>query len=128
MVNEQCHDSLSRVIGNSQARFLEGEDTATYSSLLDKKCGQMKSLLFPQFKANPITGWQIKLPKLGLIPINLYRPIPDGFVVKQVRVLKKARKWFAVVAIGSDLQITLFCHFPRYSINKRFSKATRTII
>ncbi len=78
MVNEQCHDSLSRVIGNSQARFLEGEDTATYSSLLDKKYGQMKSMLFPQFKSNPITGWQIKLPKLGLIPVNLHRSIPDA--------------------------------------------------
>jgi putative transposase len=58
-----------------------------------KKFGQMKSMLFPQFKANPITGWQIKLPKLGLIPINLHRPIPDGFVVKQVRILKKAKGW-----------------------------------
>ncbi len=70
-----------------------------------KKFGQMKSLLFPQFKANPITGWQIKLPKLGLIRINLHRPIPDGFTVKQVRVLKKAKGWFAVVAIQSDIQI-----------------------
>ena len=70
-----------------------------------KKFGQMKSLLFPQFKGNPITGWQIKLPKLGLIPINLHRPIPDGFVVKQVRVLNKAKGWFAVVAIQSDVQI-----------------------
>ncbi len=70
-----------------------------------KKFGQMKSLLFPQFKANPITGWQIKLPKLELIPINLHRPIPDGFVVKQVRVLKKAKGWFAVVSIQSDIEV-----------------------
>lgn len=70
-----------------------------------KKFGQMKSLLFPQFKGNPITGYQIKLSKLGLVPINLHRPIPDGFVVKQVRILKKARKWFAIVAIESDIEI-----------------------
>ncbi len=70
-----------------------------------KKFGQMKSMLFPQFLANPITGWQIKLPKLGLIPVNLHRPIPDGFVVKQVRILKKAKGWFAVVAIGSDIEV-----------------------
>ena len=70
-----------------------------------KKFGQMKSLLFPQFKTNPITGWQIKLPKLGLIPINLHRPIPDGFVVKQVRVRKVAKGWFAVVSIQSDIEI-----------------------
>ena len=96
-----------------------------------KKFGQMKSMLFPQFKQPPIVPpirgdakgrgvWQtgdtssgnkfqrralIKLPKLGLIPINLHRPIPDGFVVKQVRVLKKAKGWFAVVAIQSDVEI-----------------------
>jgi putative transposase len=70
-----------------------------------KKYGQMKSLLFPQFRSNPLTGWQIQLPKLGKVPINLHRPIPDGFVIKQVRVVKKAVGWFAVVAIESDIVI-----------------------
>jgi putative transposase len=100
-----------------------------------KKYGQMKSILFPQFKTNPITGgeavpltsggnlegapcigrkphglalsrhWQISLPKLGKVTINLHRPIPKGFVVKQVRVVKKAIGWFAVVNIQSDITI-----------------------
>jgi putative transposase len=87
-----------------------------------KKFGQMKSLLFPQFRSNPLTGWrsvqgakvtsahnplQIKLPKLGNVQINLHRPIPDGFVIKQVRVLKKAKGWFVVVNIQSDIEIPL---------------------
>ncbi|CCQ60271.1 Transposase [Crocosphaera watsonii WH 0401] len=42
----------------------------------------MKSLLFPQFRSNPLTGWQLKLPKLGKVQINLHRPIPNGFVIK----------------------------------------------
>ena len=58
-----------------------------------RKYGQFKSLLFPQFKESPITGTHLKLPKIGLIPINLHRPIPDGFMVKQVRLLKRADKW-----------------------------------
>ncbi|MGK7875327.1 MAG: RNA-guided endonuclease InsQ/TnpB family protein, partial [Xenococcaceae cyanobacterium] len=58
-----------------------------------KKYGQFKSLLFPQFKENPVTGHHIKLPKIGLILINLHRPMPEGFTVKQVRILKKADKW-----------------------------------
>lgn len=70
-----------------------------------KKYGQMKSILFPQFKVNPITGWQISLPKLGLVQINLHRPIPDGFVVKQVRILKKAVGWFAIVSIFTDVDL-----------------------
>ena len=70
-----------------------------------KKYGQLKSLLFPQFKSNPLRDWTIQLPKLGKVQINLHRPIPDGFVVKQVRVVKKAVGWFAVVAIESDIEL-----------------------
>ena len=69
-----------------------------------KKFGQMKSILFPQFKTNPLSGWQIQLPKLGKVQINLHRPIPEGFTIKQVRVVKKAVGWFAVVAIESDIE------------------------
>lgn len=64
-----------------------------------KKFGQFKSLLFPQFKENPVTGFHLKLPKLELIPINLHRPIPEGFVVKQVRIIKKADRWYASINI-----------------------------
>ncbi|MGB5634469.1 MAG: transposase [Waterburya sp.] len=70
-----------------------------------KKYGQMKSLLFPQFKTNPLTDWSIQLPKLGKVQINLHRPIPEGFVLKQVRVVKKAMGWYAVVAIQSDIEL-----------------------
>ncbi len=77
-----------------------------------KKYGQMKSLLFPQFKTNPLMGslrapsvGQIQLPKLGKVQINLHRPIPVGFVIKQVRVVKKAVGWFAVIAIQSDIEL-----------------------
>ncbi|MEM8777918.1 MAG: transposase [Cyanobacteria bacterium P01_G01_bin.49] len=70
-----------------------------------KKYGQMKSLLFPQFRSNPLTGWQINLPKLGKVQINLHRPIPNGFILKQVRVIKKAKGWFAVISIQSDITL-----------------------
>ena len=70
-----------------------------------KKYGQFKSLLFPQFKESPITGFHIKLPKLGLVPINLHRPIPEGFVVKQVRNIKKADRWYAAINIQCDVSV-----------------------
>ena len=108
-----------------------------------KKYGSMRSMLFPQFKSNPITGsatdvlifnngtlntqqllpptdnlsikgsiiknkrfaWQIQIPKVGKMLINLHRPIPEEFVVKQVRVLTKAGKWYGVVCIQSDVNI-----------------------
>jgi putative transposase len=64
-----------------------------------KKFGQFKSLLFPQFKENPVTSLHIKLPKIGAIPINLHRPIPTGFAVKQVRILSVADKWYASISL-----------------------------
>src|SRR5919202_85861 len=70
-----------------------------------KKYGQLKSLLFPQFKENSVTNFHIKLPKIGLIPINLHRPIPSGFEVKQVRILRKANKWYASISIQCDVTI-----------------------
>ena len=70
-----------------------------------KKLGQFKSMLFPQFKESPIAGFHIKLPKLGLVPINLHRPIPDGFMVKQVRIIKKADKWYASINIQCDVSV-----------------------
>ena len=70
-----------------------------------KKFGQFKSLLFPQFAKNPVTGVHITLPKLGLIPITLHRPIPNGFVVKQVRIINKADKWYASINIQCDVNV-----------------------
>jgi len=71
-----------------------------------KKFGQFKSLLFPQFKHNPVQGVHIALPKLGLIPINTgNRPIPIGFVVKQVRIINQADIWYASVNIQCDVSV-----------------------
>jgi putative transposase len=69
-----------------------------------KKFGQIRSVVFPQFKASPLRGTEIKLPKIGWMPINLHRPIPEGFDLKQVRVVKKASGWYA--------QLILQCEVP----------------
>jgi len=70
-----------------------------------KKFGQYRSFVFPQFKANPVTGWQLKLPKIGAVPINLHRPLPEGFEVKQVRVVCKASGWYAQLILSADISI-----------------------
>ncbi len=70
-----------------------------------KKYGQFKSLLFPQFKENPVTNLHIKLPKIGAIPINLHRPVPNGFAVKQVRILRKADRWYASISLQCDVNV-----------------------
>ncbi len=73
-----------------------------------RKFGQFRSFVFPQFKDNPLTGYHIKLPKIGAVPINMHRPIPEGFAVKQVRILSRCRniQWYVVVTISSPVSVT----------------------
>ncbi len=72
-----------------------------------RKFGQFRSFVFPQFKDNPLTGYHIKLPKIGATAINMHRPIPEGFAVKQVRVLSRCRniQWYVVVTISSPVSV-----------------------
>ena len=72
-----------------------------------KKYGKYQSFLFPQFKENPIKDGVIKLPKIGMLKINQHRPIPDGFNVKGVRIVARARGtiWYAVVTIQCDVKV-----------------------
>ncbi len=87
-----------------------------------KKYGRYQSFFFPQFKENPISGNQtgdtrcggflrtralIKLPKIGEVTINCHRPIPEGFKVKGVRIVARARGtiWYAVVTIQCDVNV-----------------------
>ncbi len=72
-----------------------------------KKFGRYQSFLFPQFKENPIFKGAIKLPKIGKVEINQHRPIPEGFNVKGVRIVSRARGtiWYAVVTIQCDVKV-----------------------
>ena len=81
-----------------------------------KKFGQYRSMLFPQFKSNPVRGNQIKLPKIGLMPITLHRPIPDGFVVKTVRVIRKHSGWYATLCLQIDVDVPEVAPIPGHSI------------
>ncbi len=70
-----------------------------------KKFGQYRSFVFPQFKSNPVNGFEIKLPKIGAMPLNLHRPIPEGFEVKQVRVVFKASGWYAQLILQANVSV-----------------------
>nr|WP_275974480.1 transposase [Argonema galeatum] len=70
-----------------------------------KKHGRMRSFVFPQFKTNPVKGDLVKLPELGWIKLRLSRPIPDGFTLKQVRIVKKASGYFAMLSLQCDVKV-----------------------
>lgn len=72
---------------------------------------RMRSFVFPQFKTSPITNDYIKLPGIGLVKMRISRPIPQGFILKQVRVIRKASGYFVNMSLESDVDIpTPFPH------------------
>jgi putative transposase len=70
-----------------------------------KKTGRMRSFLFPQLGTNPIVVNRVKLPVIGWMKMRLSRPIPDGFELKQVRIVKKASGWYAMLSLQSDVKV-----------------------
>lgn len=70
-----------------------------------KKPGQMRSFLFPQMGINPVQGNKLKLPKIGTVKMRLSRPIPDGFELKQVRVVRKASGWHAMLILQMNVVV-----------------------
>lgn len=70
-----------------------------------KKPGRMRSFLFPQMGVNPILGNRLKLPKIGSVKMRLSRPIPEGFELKQVRVVRRASGWYAMLILQMDVAV-----------------------
>ena len=90
---------LQEVIGQIDSSFKFFKQRGFGFPRFKKK---MRSFCFPQFKDNPIQDGEIKLPKIGRVTINQHRPIPDGFVVKQVRVVNKASGWYVICTIQGE--------------------------
>ncbi len=70
-----------------------------------KKKGQLRSFVFPQLKGDIIQNGKVKLPKIGQIKIRYSRPIPEGFVVKQARVVKKASGFYVILVCQLDVDV-----------------------
>ncbi|AFZ51784.1 transposase [Dactylococcopsis salina PCC 8305] len=66
---------------------------------------KMRSFVLPQVKPDCIQGKTITLPKLGKLKLVLSRPIPEGFVPKQVRVIKKASGYYANIILQLDVNV-----------------------
>ncbi|EAW36736.1 transposase [Lyngbya sp. PCC 8106] len=71
-----------------------------------KKRGDICSFTFPRVncpKAGAhLIGNILKLSKIGEIKVILHRPIPDGFAIKQVTLVKKADGWYASFSLEDD--------------------------
>ena len=66
---------------------------------------RMRSFVFPQLNKDPISVDSIKLPGLKSVKWRMSRPIPDGFVTKQARIVRKASGYFVMLSLQLDVDI-----------------------
>ena len=52
-----------------------------------------------------LAGSRINLPKIGWVKIRQSRPLPDGAEVKQVRIVKRASGFYAMLSLQQDISI-----------------------
>jgi putative transposase len=64
-----------------------------------KKAGTMRSFVFPQMGKDPIRVNAIKLPVIGWVKFRQSRSIPDGATLKQVRIVKRASGFYAMLTL-----------------------------
>lgn len=67
---------------------------------------RMRSYVYPQLGEGQILrGNQIKLPQIGWVEYRKSREIPDGFVVKQVRVVRQASGYFLMFTLEGHVDV-----------------------
>lgn len=67
---------------------------------------RMRSFVYPQLgKGEILKGNQIKLPQLGWLEYVKSRDIPDSFVVKQARIVRKASGYFLMLTLECDVNV-----------------------
>jgi putative transposase len=67
---------------------------------------RMRSYVYPQLGEGQIfRGNQIKLPQIGWVEYVKSREIPDGFKVKQVRIVRKASGYFLMFTLECNVDV-----------------------
>lgn len=70
-----------------------------------KKPGAMRSFVYPQLNAEPLKPGFVKLPKIGWVRMRMSRPVPENMELKQVRVVRRASGWYAMLTFKADVDI-----------------------
>lgn len=71
-----------------------------------KSVGKMRSIGFSRVNhpkaAVKFDGKSLILSRIGVIPVVVHRPIPDGFVIKTATITKKADGWYVCLVIQDN--------------------------
>ena len=66
---------------------------------------RMRSFVFPQMLKNCLQSNRIKLPQLGWLEFIKSRDIPDGFEIKQARIVRKASGYFITMSLQCEISV-----------------------
>ncbi len=70
-----------------------------------KKPNRMRSFVFPQLGKEPLRTGAVKLPSLGWVAIRQSRPYPEGFTLKQARIVKRASGYYLMLTFQADMAV-----------------------
>ena len=70
-----------------------------------KRFGRMRSFVFPQLGQAPLGDGRVKLPGLGWVAIRQSRPYPEGFSVRQARIVKRASGYYVMLSFQCELSV-----------------------
>jgi putative transposase len=66
---------------------------------------RMHSFVYPQMLKDCLKGNLIKLPQLGWVKFRKSREIPEGFEVKQARIVRRASGYFMMLSLQLEVDI-----------------------
>ena len=95
---------LQQVLRNLEAAFVSMWSRG-FGFPRFKKVGRMRSVVFPQMSISDIKGEYIDLPKIGEVKMILSRPIPEGFDLKQARIVKRASGYYVMLSLQCDVSV-----------------------
>ena len=70
-----------------------------------KSTKRMRSFTYPQLGVNPLREGAVKLPKIGWVKMRQSRPIPEGFELKQVRIVRRVSGWYAMLILKLEVNV-----------------------
>ncbi|EAZ88437.1 putative transposase [Crocosphaera chwakensis CCY0110] len=109
---KKTNDILKSVNAQVLQQVLRTLDRA-FADMQSKKLGfprfknkyRMRSYVYPQMLKDCVKGNQIKLPQIGWIKFRKSREIPNGFELKQARIVRKASGYFMMLSMQLDVSI-----------------------
>jgi putative transposase len=114
-VDSTVLQDVSKRVDKAFERFIVGDSNGSKSGKPRFKAeSSFKTMTFATASDSWIKltrdNWlYLRLPKLGIIKVRRHRPIPDGFIIKQISVTKKADGWFIQLVL-EDLTVPIQSH------------------